>query len=342
MIDIIIAEFANQTVRIMPNVTIFAMDDILATGVTGPIEVLNIANIQAGLAGAPPEQRFSWQVISVDGKPVRSSAGFLIPVDGDASRARQSDIILIPGFNHVSARDVTSFVADLPDGYMSWLKARYQEGKVLGAMCSGTFVLGEAGLLDGHKATTSWWLTKAFRRRFPAAELHPRDVVVEDSNIITGAGASSWMQVALKLIQRYMDPPIANACARILLLDRDASQAPYLKAEHLMTSRDAAIERAIDYMRDHVADDISLAQLADMAAMSERTFVRRFRDVAGMPPGQYLQKMRLDIAKHLLEETDQPLEWIVGQVGYSDVSSFRRLFKKEVSVSPGVFRERFR
>ena len=85
-----------------------------------------------------------------------------------------------------------------------------------------------------------------------------------------------------------------------------------------------------------------LAQLADMAAMSERTFVRRFRDVAGMPPGQYLQKMRLDIAKHLLEETDQPLEWIVGQVGYSDVSSFRRLFKKEVSVSPGVFRERFR
>ena len=326
----------------MPNVTVFAMDDILATGVTGPIEVLNIANIQADLAGAPPEQRFTWQVISVDGKPIRSSAGFLIPVDGDAKQARQSDIILIPGFNHTSAREVTNCVADMPDGYMSWLKARFNEGKVLGAICSGTFVLGEAGLLDGRKATTSWWLTKAFRRRFPAVDLHPKDVVVEDGNIITGAGASSWMHVALKLIQRYMDPQIAAACARIMVLDRGATQAPYLKAEHLTASRDAAIERAIDYMREHVSKEIALPQLAQMAAMSERTFVRRFRDVAGMPPGQYLQKMRLDIAKHLLEETDQPLERIVSEIGYSDVSSFRRLFKKEVSVSPGVFRDKFK
>lgn len=326
----------------MPNVTVFAMDDILATGVTGPIEVLNIANIQADIAGMPAEQRFTWQVISVDGKPVRSSAGFMIPVDGNAKQANHSDIIIIPGFNHTSAREVTDFVSKMPDGYISWLKARQHEGKILCGICSGTFVLAEAGLLDGRKSTTSWWLTKAFRRRYPAVDLQPKDVLVDDGNLISGAGASSWMHVALRLIQRYMDPQVANACARIMLLDRCASQAPYLNAEHLTAGRDAAIERTIEYMREHIAEELPMPQLADLAAMSERTFVRRFRTVAGMPPGQYLQKMRLDIAKHLLEDTDQPLERIVSEIGYSDVSSFRRLFKKEVSVSPGVFRERFR
>jgi transcriptional regulator GlxA family with amidase domain len=326
----------------MPNVTVFAMDNILATGITGPIEILNIANIQADIAGTPVNQRFHWQVISVDGKPVRSSAGFMIPVDGDIKRARESDIIIIPGFNHTRAREVTDFVANMPDGYLSWLKARQHEGKVLCGVCSGTFVLAEAGLLDGKTSTTSWWLTKAFRRRYPAVHLQPKDVVTEDGNMISGAGASSWMQVTLVLVERYMPAHIANACARILLLDRGTSQAPYLKAEHLTTGKDATIERVIEHMRAHIGKELQLAKLADMAAMSERTFVRRFRGVAGMPPGQYLQKMRLDTAKHLLEETDHPLERIIAEVGYTDVSSFRRLFKKEVSVSPGAFRERFR
>lgn len=326
----------------MTNVTVFAMDNILATGVTGPIEVLNIANIQADIANVPAQQRFTWQIISVDGKPVRSSAGFMIPVDGDVKRARDSDVIIIPGFNHTNAREVTNFAANMPDGYISWLKARQHEGKVLCGICSGTFVLAEAGLLDGKTATTSWWLTKAFRRRYPAVQLHAKEIVIEDGNMISGAGASSWMQASLRLVERYMPPTIANACARIMLLDRSLSQAPYLKAEHVTSGSDAAIERIIEYMRAHVSQELPLAQLANMAAMSERTFVRRFRNIAGMPPGQYLQKMRLDIAKHLLEETDQSLEKIINQVGYTDVSSFRRLFKKEVAVSPKVFRERFR
>ena len=127
-----------------------------------------------------------------------------------------------------------------------------------------------------------------------------------------------------------------------MLLDRGATQAPYLKAEHLTSGRDANIERVIEHMRDHLKHEMPLANLAQMAAMSERTFVRRFRSFAGMPPGQYLQKMRLDIAKRLLEETDQSLEKIIAEVGYTDISSFRRLFKKEVDVSPKVFRDRFR
>lgn len=326
----------------MPNVTVFAMDNILATGVTGPIEVLNIANIQADIAGIPADQRFSWQIISVDGKPVRSSAGFLIPVDGDVKRARESDIIIIPGFNHTSAREVTNFVANMPDGYISWLKARHHEGKVMCGICSGTFVLAEAGLLDGKTSTTSWWLTKAFRRRYPAVLLHPKEIVTEDGNILSGAGASSWMQLSLALVERFLPPQVATACARIMLLDRGASQAPYLKAEHLTSGRDASIERVIEHMHDHLKHEMTLAHLAQMAAMSERTFVRRFRSFAGMPPGQYLQKMRLDIAKRLLEETDLSLENIIAEVGYTDISSFRRLFKKEVEVSPKVFRDRFR
>lgn len=327
----------------MPSVAVFAVDDIMATGVTGPIEILNIANIQADLAGVSVERRFSWSVVSVDGKPVRSSAGFMLPVQGDYALARQADIILIPGFNHRTGRDVTNFVANMPDGYIAWLKAQHARGKILCGVCSGTFVLAEAELLDGRQATTSWWLTKAFRRRYPLVELRPREVVTEDDNLFCGASAFSWTQLCLQLIRRFMDEAVAQACARIMLANAyDATQAAYLTAEHLMTGRDAAIEQAIAYMQEHLAAPLAINDLASRAAMSERTFVRRFRSVAGVPPGHYLQRMRIDRAKRLLEQTDEPLESIVEQVGYSDVSSFRRLFRKEAALSPKQYRQRFR
>lgn len=327
----------------MPNVTVFAVDDILATGVTGPLEVLNIANIQADMAALPPHQRFSWTVVSVDGKPVRSSAGFMLPVEGNYMRAREADIIIIPGFNHRTGREVSHYVSAMPEGYLSWLKAQHHAGKVLCGICSGTFVLAEAGLLDGRRATTSWWLTKAFRRRYPAVDLHPRDVVTEDGNVLCGGSAASWMHVCLRLIARYMNAQVASACARIMLVDPgSASQAPYLSAEHLTASRDSALEQVIDRMREQLDTPLSVSDMAAWANMSERSFIRRFREMAGMPPGHYLQKMRIDTAKRLLEQTDLPLEHIITQVGYTDVSSFRRLFRKEVAVSPGEYRQRFR
>lgn len=327
----------------MPSVAVFAFDDIMATGVTGPMEMLNIANIQADLAGLPEDQRFRWAAVSMDGKPVRSSAGFMLPVHGSYSLAHDADILMIPGFNHRTGRDVTNFVANIPDEEIAWLKARYAEGATLCGICSGTFVLAEADLLDGKVATTSWWLTKVFRRRYPMVHLRPREVVTEDSNLYCGGSAFSWSHVCLRLISRYMDSAVANACARIMLTTpHAATQAAYLSAEHLTSSRDDAVEQAITWMRDHLAEAVTIADLADRAAMSERTFIRRFREVTGMPPGHYLQKMRIDSAKRLLEQTDLLLEDIVEQIGYADISSFRRLFKKETMLSPKQYRERFR
>lgn len=327
----------------MPSVAVFAIDDILATGVTGPLEAFNIANVQADVLNLDPAKRFTWKVVSVDGKPVRSSAGFMLPVEGNFQVGSEADIIIIPGFNHRSGRDVSHFVSDLPDGYLSWLQSRAADGRIICGICSGSFVLAEAGLLDGRRATTSWWLTRAFRRRYPAVDLHPRDVATEDGNLYCGGSASSWMHVCLKLIRRFMNEEVAQACARIMLIDpASASQAPYLSAEHLTANRDDAIDQAIHFMRDHLDQNLPMKELASQCAMSERTFIRRFREVTGMPPGHYLQRMRIDHAKRLLAQTDLPLEDIIGQVGYQDLSSFRRLFRKEVDVSPGRYRQQFR
>lgn len=326
----------------MPEVAIFAFDDVMVTGVAGPIEMLNIANIQAELAGLPPETRFQWQVVSVDGKPVRSSAGFMLPVDASAALGTTADIIIIPGVNHRTGRDVVNHVANLPDVYLDWLKARYAEGRTLCGVCSGTFVLAEAHLLDGRRATTSWWLTKSFRRRYPMVDLHPRDVVTEDARVICGGSAASWNHVSLQLIRNAMGSQVAMACARIMLVEPNpASQAMHLAAEHLTSRRDDVIERVIAFMREQLKNDLPIADLAARAAMSERTFVRRFREIAGMPPGHYLQRMRVDRAKQLLEQGDLSLERIVEQIGYSDVSSFRRLFRHETGLTPRQYRERF-
>lgn len=342
VIDYFDANNANQAVRFMPNVTIFAFDDVMATGVTGPIEMLNIANIQADIAGLPAERRFSWTVVSLDGKPVRSSAGFMLPVDAGYGPACDADIIMLPGFNHRTGRDVVSHVAAIPDEHIQWLRQRHAEGKRLCGICSGTFILAEAELLDGRRATTSWWLTKAFRRRYPMVDLQPREVVTDDDGVLCGASAASWSHVCLQLIRGEMGDRVANACAGIMLVDPGAAtQAMHLSAEHLTAKRDEAIERAIGYMREHLERDLPVTELAARAAMSERTFLRRFREVAGMPPGHYLQRMRIDRAKQMLEHTDAPLERIVEAVGYRDVSSFRRLFTKEVGVPPRRYRERY-
>lgn len=326
----------------MTRVSIFAFDDVMATGVTGPLEMLNIANVQAELAGLPADQRFEWRVVSVDGKPVRSSAGFMLPVDADAGCASSSEIILIPGVNHRTGRDVVNHVANLPDAYLDWLKARHAEGRTLCGVCSGTFVLAEAQLLDGRRATTSWWLTKAFRRRYPLVDLQPREVLTEDGPMICGGSAASWSHVSLHLIRKIMGAQVANACARIMLIDPNpAGQAMHLAAEHLMAGRDEAIDRVIAFMREHLDRELPVHELAALAVMSERTFLRRFREIAGMPPGHYLQRMRVDQAKQLLEQGTEPLETIIERVGYQDLSSFRRLFRKETGLTPREYRERF-
>ena len=326
----------------MTSVAIFAFDDVMATGVTGPLEMFNIANVQAELAGLPPEQRFSWCVVSVDGKPVRSSAGFMLPVNANASCASAAEVILIPGVNHRSGRDVVDHVANLPDAYLGWLKARHAEGRILRGVCSGTFVLAEAHLLDGRRATTSWWLTKAFRRRYPMVDLHPREVLTEDGPMVCGGSAGSWSHVSLRIIRKFMGAQVANACARIMLIDPNpASQAMHLAAEHLSSGRDETIDRVIAYMREHLDRELPVSELAALALMSERTFLRRFREIAGMPPGHYLQRMRVDRAKQLFEQGTDSLETIVEQVGYQDLSSFRRLFRKETGLSPRAYRERF-
>ena len=215
---------------------------------------------------------------------------------------------------------------------------------MVAANCSASFVLGDAGMLDGRAATTTWWLASVFRKRYPSCQLDPRAVLTEDGGVLCSGATTAYLDLALRVVQRLGGPNLASTCARFLLVDasRD-SQAPFMTRTLQQQSAhgDELVSRAERWIHKRVGEPFSLHELARASRTSERTLLRRFQAVLGTTPLGYAQAARVEAAKGLLMTTDLAVERIGDRVGYTDTSSFRRLFKREVGVTPLAYRDRF-
>ena len=324
-------------------VAVFAYDGCFISGIAGPLDVFNIANTHNSvLKGPDAEPLFSWKLYSQDGKPVKTSTGLLIPVDGDMHGVHGSDICVIPGVDHIYGSEVVQCARKLNESIGDWLRQLHQENTTLAANCSGSFILAEAGLLDKKEATTSWWLAHHFKNNYPLVKLKVNKLVTEDDNIFCSGAVTSYLHQCISVIEKFTGQEIANMCAKTLLLHtREASQAPYIPLSTRVDKMDDVVHQAIVWMTDNLNQEINLDQLASHLAVSPRTFIRRFNSSTGKPPKQYLQKLRINEAKRLLENSDLSIDDITNRVGYADVSSFRRLFKREVDLSPTEYRKHF-
>lgn len=322
---------------------IFAFDGCFGTSVTGPIDIFNIANIHQRVcqqnAGNP---LFSWKVYSQDGKPVRTSTGIHLSVHGDYSQAGNPAICFFPGIDHAYGSEVMSKVHDLRGSVGKLLKQHHDMGATLASVCSGSFLLADSGLLDNREATTSWWLAHHFNAAYPQVNLQLEKIVTQDNNIFCSGAVTAYMHLCIALIEKFAGSKMAQACAKtILLQNKSTSQAPYIPMSHHFRQKDEMVQQAVLWMQDNLAEEFQLEDLADKLAVSPRTFIRRFNQATGKPPKQYFQKLRIDEAKRLLESTGLSVDDITEKVGYLDVSSFRRLFKREVELSPTEYRKRF-
>lgn len=279
-------------------------------------------------------------LLSVQGGTIALSPN--IRVDTRRMPANLADYaaVIVPGF---FSTGIDSIVAQLETGWKPVLKCLQSTSPaaLVAASCYGTFVLAESGLLDQANATTTWWLEGDFRKRYPAVRLEADRALVDGGRCLTAGAMTAHTDLTLHVLRRLYGAALARKVGGIMLVDgARTSQRPFMALPR--TFGDPLVQQAADWVAQNCARKISTDDIASALHVSYRTLHRRFDAATGMPPLAYLQALRVEHAKELLEGSRLSLEQIVAQIGYSDVSAFRRLFVRQAGLSPAQYRQRFR
>lgn len=325
----------------MTRIAIVALPFCHGSGVIGVMDFFAAANFcdRAANRTAP---RFDCQIVTVDNQPVHSYSGIAIAPTVQW-QDYPADVIIVGsameavlGDRHID----TALSQSRP--LHAWLQAAVDRGAIVASVCTGSFVLAEAGLLDQQVATTHWRAAPAFRRRYPTLRLESDQLLVDNGQIICAGGATSFVDLCLYLVERLGSPALAMACSKLLILDaRRSEQTPYMSFYGSRAHQDEVIGDIQGWLEQHYADAIHIDDLAERAHLGPRTFKRRFKEATGETPLSYLQHLRIEAAKHGLESSRRQTAQIIWDVGYEDASSFRRLFKRNVGCTMEEYRRRF-
>lgn len=224
----------------------------------------------------------------------------------------------------------------------AWIADRHREGTLLCSVCVGAFLLAETGLLAGRPATTHWALKERFAERFPDVKLDTDKLIIDDGDIITAGGIMAWVDLGLRLVNRFVGPTVMLATARYFLVDPGGrEQRFYSTFTPPLIHGDAAIRKAQHWLQVKSSEKVSLPMMAARAGLGERTFLRRFHAATGLKPTEYLQHLRVGKAREMLELSALTVDEIAGQVGYEDSGAFRKIFLRVMGLSPSEYRRRF-
>ncbi|MHC1550707.1 GlxA family transcriptional regulator [Phyllobacterium sp. K27] len=236
-----------------------------------------------------------------------------------------------------------------PDGRwrkeISWISGQMERGAVICSTCSGSVLLAEAGLLDGKEATSHWSAAALFRDRYSAVKFRPERILCEtnqNGTLITTGGASSWQDLALYLIGRFCGAEEAVRAAKIFVIgDRSEGQLPFAAMTRPRKHEDVAIADCQQWIAYHYAEPTPVTRMMQRSGLAERTFKRRFKMATGYTPVDYVQALRIEEARQMLETSNRGIDDIAAEVGYEDSSFFRRIFKRHAGLSPAQYRRRF-
>lgn len=319
---------------------VLALDGCLLSSLGGPIDALRIAERIAQLRQPREQPRFVSYVLNARGRSeVASASG--VGLTGVVTDTPEIDVLLVPGAMGEHPRGLLDAATLQPE--IEYIRAMHARGVRIAASCSGTILLARTGLLDGRRATTSWWLGAQFRQHFPKVKLDIDQILVEDERIITTGAATAILNLVVRLIGEVAGQELASQVGRMLVIDSERqSQAPYVSMALIERPRTSLAEKAERVLRRTLDKDISVALLAEQCDTSERNLLRHFKAHYGCSPLEYIQRLRVERAKALLETTHLGFDEVVERCGYRDTSSFRKLFKRATSLTPNDYRERFR
>jgi transcriptional regulator GlxA family with amidase domain len=327
----------------MHTVLIVLFDGVQALDVTGPLEVFDGANEWRTNRGGSPV--YDIRTASLGGAVARTSSGLRLVPDEDlrgyppgaagSNGNGAPDLLIVPGGEGSGWAD--------PE-LVAWLRAHGPAAQRLVSVCTGVFLLAEAGLLDGRKATTHWAYCAALAARYPRIVVDPDPIFVRDGNIATSAGVTAGIDLALALVEEDLGREAALDVARqlVVFLRRPGNQAQFsAQLAGQLASREP-LRDVQQWIADHPAADLSVQALASQASLSPRQFARAFAAEVGVPPGRYVDRVRLETARRRLEDTADGIEQTARSCGYGTQEAMRRAFVRALGVSPGEYRRRFR
>jgi transcriptional regulator GlxA family with amidase domain len=282
--------------------------------------------------------RYVTCVCTMDGGPVRTTAGFRALPDHGPEALERADTIVVPGIHGGSAMEDGTLEPEL-----ARLLRRIARGTRIMSICTGAFVLAAAGLLDGRPATTHWRHTERFRRLFPRVRLDPDVLFVDDGSVLTSAGGAAGIDLCLHVVRRDHGSEIANRAARASVVApwRDGGQSQFIERP-VPAVGEATTAPTRAWALTRLDRDIELRHLAAHARMSVRTFTRRFREETGSSATRWLLQQRIERARHLLETTDLPIDVVATRSGFGTGASLRQHLHTTLGVAPSTYRRTFR
>ncbi len=318
----------------MRKITIFLHDNVMLSALAIPLDVFNAAGVFWNMLNEKaPTPFFNVKTASIDGKPVKTYFGHELKPDASIQNSADSDTIIIPP----SDADIT-----LGTEAVSWLMESYETGAHIASFCLGTFLLAQTGLLDNKSATTHWGYLNRFRKQYPKVKLKSEKLITDEGDLFTAGGANAGGDLALYLIAKYAGKEAAFQTARTMVMDMDRkSQSPYLFFRFEKVHGDKNVLDIQDWLEKNFQDEIKVDLLADKAGMSRRTFERRFKNATGDSPLRYLQRIRIENARQLIENGGKTFDEITYIVGYEDSSTFSRIFKKTTGLSPNMYKKKY-
>lgn len=315
-------------------VVFVAFPQVVLLDLIGPWEVFSLANALAGgdsspydlelVSGTNSAQIPSWSGISLEShRPAKTSRGAI-------------DTLIVPATGMAWAPEAERF--------SSVLRRLAKRSRRIVSICGGAFLLAEAGLLDGKKATTHWRGTESLAARYPKVDVQGDSIFVKDGNIYTSAGVTAGIDLALALVEEDLGQAVALDCARnlVVFMRRPGGQSQFSATLQSQQADRDVINELVAWAADNLSNDLSVRVLAERAHMSLRNFSRVFRSEVGQTPAAFVEKLRVDATRQRLEETDESIDEISKRCGFRSADSMRRSFQRVVKVAPSDYRQRFR
>lgn len=282
------------------------------------------------------------RIVTPDGKPFTSVMD--VPVVPHAAFADIDRVDVVIATDLAIPTDVDPH-GRWPDS-AAWIKQQFDQGAVICSVCTGTVLLAEAGVLDGVEATTHWAVSSMFDRYYPEIDLRPERILSlggGDRRVVTTGGSASWEDLALYLIARFCGEAEAIRISKLYVFgDRTEGQLPYAVMRRPDRNDDAVIAASQAWLADNYAAPNPVTRMVEQSGLAERTFKRRFKAATGYAPVDYIQTLRVEEAKQMLERSLDATDLVAHAVGYEDLAFFRRLFKRKTGVTPARYRQRFR
>src|SRR5581483_7526065 len=311
-------------------VAVYAFDGMSPFELGCVVEVFGLAR---------PELEVPWYELKVcaeSAAPLRAVGGFTLATDCGMDEFVAADTVIVPA--------VADVRGEVSAGLVRALRSAYERGARVVSICSGVFALAAAGLLDDRAATTHWRYASLLAERFPQVRVNPDVLYVDEGRILTSAGSAAGLDLCLHLVRQDHGSAVANAVARRLVLPphREGGQAQFIEAAVRPVPEDDGVARSLDWALENLARPIAVAQLAEVARMSPRSYIRHFARTTGTSPLRWLVNQRLAAARAMLETSDAPIEQVGAAVGFADAATFRHHFTRAVGTAPSAYRRTFR